>query len=112
MADVTPIPKTKRYRRQARTPVELKFYLDNVERRMRYAGYRCEAALPRVCTGEATAPHHVFPQRLGRDDSFECLRAVCVPCNQMIESMGVRSAMALGLYSPHPLGIMDPDDAA
>ena len=110
MAEVTPIPKTGRYRRQPRNPQETALYLDNVERRMQWANRHCELQLPRVCTVEAVACHHVYPQRLGRDDSFENLRATCESCNQMVESMGKQSAAALGLYSAHPLGLLaDPD---
>lgn len=107
--EVTPIPKAKRYRRQPRTTAEMETYERNIKARMSFAQRRCEAALPRVCTGTATEPHHVYPQRLGRDDSFENLRMVCPSCNGQIETLGQRSAMALGLYSPHPLGIFDPD---
>lgn len=108
MPDVNPIPKEPRYRRQARTTAEMETYLLNVQRRLAFCLRRCEAQLPRVCTGIATEPHHVYPQRRGRDDSFENLRMVCPSCNGQIETLGQRSAMALGLYSAHPLG--DPED--
>ncbi len=104
MGDVTPIGKTRRYRRVPRTEEEWHAYMMNVQRRLAFSMARCEASLPRVCTGRATEPHHVFPQRLGRDDSFDNLRAVCPSCNAQIESMGRDTAEALGLFSPVPLG--------
>lgn len=111
MPEVTPIDKPQRYRRQPRTQTELDLYIRNVQARFSYARHGCEANLA-TCTGEAEAPHHVYPQRDGRDDSFENLRAVCRNCNEAIERMGVRSAGELGLWSGHPLGLPpDPEDA-
>jgi 5-methylcytosine-specific restriction endonuclease McrA len=103
MPDVTPITKTVRYRRKPRTEDEMAAYILAHISRHSYAGGRCELQL-RTCTGVATASHHVFPQRLGRDDSFNNLRATCANCNEAVERMGKQSAEAAGFYSPTPLG--------
>ena len=87
-----------------RTDSERAAYLSNMAARLSSTGGRCELRLPRVCTGSATGVHHVYPQRLGRDDSVANLRAACWPCNVQVEQMGKRTAECLGLYSPVPLG--------
>lgn len=102
MPDVEPMFEEERYRRRLRTDAEFADYMANFDARIRHAGNRCELALA-TCTGRVTEPHHVFPQRLGRDDSFENLRACCASCNHMVQSMGKQTAGRLGLYSPVPL---------
>jgi 5-methylcytosine-specific restriction endonuclease McrA len=78
-------------------------YVANSRSRLAACLGRCELNL-KGCTVLATGMHHVYPQRKGRDDSYENLRASCWNCNVSVEAMGVRTAEAAGLYSPTPLG--------
>jgi 5-methylcytosine-specific restriction endonuclease McrA len=103
MRDVTRIEKERRYRRQPRTEDEMAAYIVAGQLRFDYANRLCELRL-RTCTKQATAVHHVFPQRMGRDDSLLNLRACCASCNEAVERMGRRTAERLGWFSPTPLG--------
>lgn len=91
-----------------RTPDQAAAYRANWFGRYRHTEGRCEVRL-QTCTGKATEPHHVWPQREARrlgvavDDSFENLRSSCTNCNAQVEQLGVQTAQTLGLYSPHPL---------
>lgn len=100
--------KAARKRAGRRTAAERDAYEATWHARRSFAGGLCELKLS-TCTQVATEPHHVYPQRSGVDDSFENLRASCSSCNAAVESVGVKSAEALGLYSPTPLGASEDD---